>query len=161
MVRLIDEGSTIEVRGEWTHFVTSGLHKSVSVNRHCSSSLFMTEMWKKSDGELFILELSQHTPHTVHCKVLSRNMNKTLHICHGFRKSRKHLQVESKWQRLNNAIIPPPPSKVRCRRRGWIDVFARGYLVPMQCSLEWEWIRAVARQTCSQALGVWWRCLAG
>lgn len=157
MLRLIDEGSSIE----WTYFVTPGLRKPVSINKHCSGSLFMRQNRGKRAMENSTFELSQHTPHTAHCKVLSWNMNKTLHVGHGFRKSRKHLLVESKWLQLNNAIIPPPPSEVRCGRRGWIDVFAHGYLVPMQCSLEWEWIRAVARQTCSQAPGVWWTCLAG
>lgn len=80
----------MEVCTEWTRFVRLGLRKSVFDNNHCSYFVFMSlKCEKKNDGELFTFEPFQYTPHTVHCKVLSQNMNKTFHICHGFRKKPK------------------------------------------------------------------------
>lgn len=152
----------MEVCTEWTRFVRLGLRKSVFDNNHCSDFLFMPLKCEKRMMENSLLLNLFNTHHTQYiAKFYHRTWIKHFTFATVLEKSRKHLLVESKWQRLNNAIIPLPSSEVRCGRRGWIDVIACGYLVPMQCSLEWEWIRAVARQTCSQAMVVWWRCLAG
>lgn len=128
----------------WTNvclvlFYFAVLRISLSLSVSIVQALMPLKHGKKRATETFLLLnfVNGHHTHRTTLEVLSRIMNKTFPICHGFRKSRKHLLVESKRQWLNNTIIPPP-SFLQSLRHGWIDVFAFGYLVPMQCSLEWE-----------------------
>lgn len=123
----------------WFLFYFAVLCISLSLSVSIVQALMPLKHGKKRATETFLLLnfVNGHHTHRTTLEVLSRIMNKTFPICHGFRKSRKHLLVESKRQWLNNTIIPPP-SFLQSLRHGWIDVFAFGYLVPMQCSLEWE-----------------------